>query len=169
MESLEHPLMVNNIENIRSQSMQAARNSLKNISNQLSETGIIDEAKNTINAIRWIPLILNKILKNWLCLLRRHCDQFWVLQFLRIQSVTRIKMHWKFSLNSHQIFITYMLILDSDILISSPGFRIFGSFLFLFGIFGSLEIYRTLPISKGIFELRSCVQKKAKNQWVKIY
>jgi AmiR/NasT family two-component response regulator len=54
MESLEHPLMVNNIENIRLsfKSMQAARNSLKNISSQLAETGIIDEAKITINSMR---------------------------------------------------------------------------------------------------------------------
>jgi hypothetical protein len=53
MESLEHPLIVNNLENIRLSTtyMKAARNSLKNVSNQLAETGIIDEAKNTLNSI----------------------------------------------------------------------------------------------------------------------
>jgi hypothetical protein len=53
MESLEHPLIVNNLENIRLSTtyMKAARNSLKNVSNQLAETGIIDEAKNTLNYI----------------------------------------------------------------------------------------------------------------------
>lgn len=53
-ESLEHPQMVDNMENMRLsfKSMQDARNRMKNISNQLAETGIIDEAKNTTNFIR---------------------------------------------------------------------------------------------------------------------
>lgn len=54
MESLENAQMVNNIENMRLsfKSIQDARYRMKNVSDQLAETGIIDEAKNTTHSIR---------------------------------------------------------------------------------------------------------------------
>lgn len=54
MESLENPQLVNNIENMRlsMKSMRDARDRMKNVFEQLAETGIIDEIKNTTRTIR---------------------------------------------------------------------------------------------------------------------
>ncbi len=54
MESLEKPQMVNNIENLRlsMKSIQEIRDRMKNVSDQLAETGIINEAKNTTHSLR---------------------------------------------------------------------------------------------------------------------
>ena len=54
MESLEKPQMVNNIENLRlsMKSVRETRDRMKNVSDQLAETGIINEAKNTTHSLR---------------------------------------------------------------------------------------------------------------------
>jgi ABC-type transporter Mla subunit MlaD len=53
MESLEKPQIVNNIENLRSsmKSIRETRDRLKNVSDQLAETGVINEAKNTTHSL----------------------------------------------------------------------------------------------------------------------
>jgi chemotaxis regulatin CheY-phosphate phosphatase CheZ len=54
MESLENPQLVKNIENMRlsMKSMRDARDRMKNVFEQLAETGILDEVKNTTRTIR---------------------------------------------------------------------------------------------------------------------